>query len=52
MNDAQEQALGALTNLLLTAPESPIQLGAGELSMYADIATMDDGPGYLTASSP
>jgi cellulose synthase operon protein C len=47
MNDAQEQALGALTNLLLTAPESPIQLGAGELSMYRDIATMDDGPGYL-----
>jgi predicted Zn-dependent protease len=47
MDDAQEVALAALTNLLLTAPESPIQLGSGELSMYRDIATMDQGPGYL-----
>jgi cellulose synthase operon protein C len=47
MNDAQERALAALTNLLLTAPESPIRLGSGELSMYRDIATMDRGPGYL-----
>ena len=47
MNDAQEVALASLTNLLLTAPESPIQLGSGELSMYRDIATMDQGPGYL-----
>jgi tetratricopeptide (TPR) repeat protein len=47
MNDAQERALAALTSLLLTAPESPIQLGSGELSMYRDIATMDEGPGYL-----
>jgi predicted Zn-dependent protease len=47
MNDAQERALAALTNLLLTAPESPIRLGSGELSMYHDIATMDQGPGYL-----
>ena len=45
--DAQERALAGLTNLLLTAPESPIRLGGGELSMYRDIATMDDGPGYL-----
>ena len=47
MNDPQERALAALTNLLLTAPESPIQLGTGELSIYRDIATMDEGPGYL-----
>jgi predicted Zn-dependent protease len=47
MNDAQERALAALTSLLLTAPESPIRLGSGELSMYRDIATMDQGPGYL-----
>ena len=47
MNDAQERALAALTNLLLTAPESPIRLGSGELSMYRDVATMDQGPGYL-----
>jgi hypothetical protein len=37
----------ALTNLLLTAPEAPIRLGSGELSIYKDIATMDQGPGYL-----
>jgi cellulose synthase operon protein C len=47
MPDAQEQAIAGLTNLLLTAPETPIRLGAGELSMYRDIATMDQGPGYL-----
>jgi cellulose synthase operon protein C len=47
LNDAQERALAALTNLLLTAPESPIRLGSGELSMYRDIASMDQGPGYL-----
>ena len=44
--DAQEQALAGLTNLLLTAPETPIRFGSGELSMYRDIATMDQGPGY------
>ncbi len=32
---------------LLTAPETPIRFGSGELSMYRDIATMDQGPGYL-----
>jgi predicted Zn-dependent protease len=47
MNDAQELALGGLANLLLTAPETPIRFGAGELSMYRHIATMDQGPGYL-----
>jgi cellulose synthase operon protein C len=47
MNDAQERALAALTNLLLTAPETSIRLGSGELSMYRDIAAMDQGPGYL-----
>ncbi len=45
--DAQDRALVGLTNLLLTAPESSIQFGSGELSLYRDIATMDDGPGYL-----
>ena len=47
MNDAQERALGGLASLLLTAPETPIRFGAGELSMYRDIATVDQGPGYL-----
>src|SRR5262249_23262692 len=36
-----------LTDILLTAPESPVRLGSGDLSMYKDIATMDQGPGYL-----
>jgi cellulose synthase operon protein C len=47
MPDAQEQAVAGLTNLLLTAPETPIRFGSGELSMYRDIAAMDQGPGYL-----
>ena len=47
MSDAQEKAIAGLTSLLLTAPETPIRLGSGELSMYRDIATMDQGPGYL-----
>ena len=46
-NDSQERALSRLTDLLLTAPETPIRFGAGELSLYKDIATMDQGPGYL-----
>src|SRR5208337_3254384 len=45
--DAQEQAIAGLANLLLTAPETPMRFGSGELSMYRDIATMDQGPGYL-----
>ncbi len=46
-NDAQERALAGLARLLLTAPETPIRLGSGEISLYRDIATMDQGPGYL-----
>lgn len=45
--NAEETAIAALTGILLTAPETPIRLGSGELSMYRDIATMDQGPGYL-----
>jgi predicted Zn-dependent protease len=47
MPDAQEQAIAGLTNLLLTAPETAIRFGSGEFSMYRDIATIDQGPGYL-----
>ena len=47
MADAQEKAIAGLTGLLLSAPETPIRIGSGELSMYRDIATMDQGPGYL-----
>ena len=45
--DAQEKALSRLTDILLAAPEAPIRLGSGELSLYKDIATLDQGPGYL-----
>lgn len=45
--DSQEQALAGLTNILLIAPEEQIRFGAGDISMYKDIATMDSGPGYL-----
>jgi predicted Zn-dependent protease len=45
--DAQEKALSRLTDILLTTPEAPIRLGTGELSLYKDIATLDQGPGYL-----
>jgi tetratricopeptide (TPR) repeat protein len=45
--DAPETAIAGLTGVLLTAPESPIRFGSGELSMYRDIATLDPGPGYL-----
>lgn len=37
----------ALDRILLTAPEQPLRVGAGNLSLYHDIATMDRGPGYL-----
>ena len=48
--DAEEQALQGLTSLLLSAPETPIRFGSGELSTYRDIATMDQGPGYLNGA--
>jgi predicted Zn-dependent protease len=47
MNDSQERALSRLTDLLVTAPEHPIRLGSGNLAMYKDIATLDQGPGYF-----
>lgn len=43
----QETALSRLTDLLLSAPESSVQLGSGNLAMYKDIATLDPAPGYL-----
>ena len=46
-DDAQQQAIAGLADILLTAPETAIRFGSGELSMYRDIATMDQGPGYL-----
>jgi Flp pilus assembly protein TadD len=37
----------ALARILLTAPEQPLRVGAGNLALYRNIATMDRGPGYL-----
>ena len=45
--NAPETAISGLIGILLTAPEMPIRFGSGELSMYKDIATLDQGPGYL-----
>ncbi|HEY0759091.1 MAG TPA: hypothetical protein VGD59_07545 [Acidisarcina sp.] len=45
--DSEEKALAGLTRILLTAPEQPLRVGAGNLALYHDIATMDRGPGYL-----
>ena len=42
-----ERALYGLANLLLTAPEQPLQFGSGDLSFYKDIATLDASPGFL-----
>ena len=42
----QAEGLGGIIRILLTAPEQPVELGAGNLSMYRDIATLDRGPGY------
>jgi tetratricopeptide (TPR) repeat protein len=47
LSNAQEISIAGLTSILLTAPETPIRFGSGELSMYRDIATLDQGPGYL-----
>ena len=46
-DEEHERALGGLIDLLLTAPEQPIRFGSGDLSLYSDIATMDDHPGFL-----
>ena len=52
---AAQVGLAALTHLLLTASASdpntgataaPLALGAGNLTLYRDIATLDQGPGY------
>ncbi|MGD0547735.1 MAG: hypothetical protein ABR991_07875, partial [Terracidiphilus sp.] len=45
--DANEKGLAGLTRILLTAPEQPLRVGAGNLALYKSIATMDRGPGYL-----
>jgi cellulose synthase operon protein C len=44
---AEQNGLAGLTRILLTAPEQPLRLGAGNLAFYKSIATLDRGPGYL-----
>jgi cellulose synthase operon protein C len=46
----REQALAGIAHILLTAPEQPVQFGAGDLSYYKDIATMDPYPGFLNGA--
>ena len=43
----EERALYRLANLLLANSAEPIQFGAGDLSFYKDIATVDPSPGFL-----
>lgn len=45
--DSREKGLGGVIDVLLTAPEQAIQIGAGDLSYYKDVATMDPYPGAL-----
>jgi tetratricopeptide (TPR) repeat protein len=45
--EANEKGLAGLARILLTAPEQPLRVGAGNLALYKSIATMDRGPGYL-----
>lgn len=44
---SEQKGVVALTRILLTAPEQPLRVGAGNLALYKNIATMDRGPGYL-----
>ena len=44
---SRESALGGLAVLLLAVPEQPIRFGAGNLSYYRDIGTIDPYPGFL-----
>ncbi|MDR3776749.1 MAG: hypothetical protein P4K97_07620 [Terracidiphilus sp.] len=46
-SDADERGIAGLARVLLTAPEQPLRVGAGNLALYKSIATMDRGPGYL-----
>jgi tetratricopeptide (TPR) repeat protein len=43
---AQAEGLSSMIRILLEAPEQPVELGSGNLSVYRDIATLDHGPGY------
>jgi len=43
----EETGLSSIIRILLASPDRPIDLGSGNLSIYRDLATLDQGPGYL-----
>jgi hypothetical protein len=43
---AAQSGLASLIEILLSAPEQPLAIGAQNLTLYRDIATLDQGPGY------
>jgi hypothetical protein len=43
---AHEAGLAGMVDVLLSAPDAGTPLGAANLSMYRDIGTLDQGPGY------
>ncbi len=43
---AAQSGLAGLVHTLLEAPDQPLALGAQNLTLYRDIATLDQGPGY------
>jgi tetratricopeptide (TPR) repeat protein len=43
---AAQCGLAGLVDILLEAPAQPLAIGAQNLTLYRDIATMDQGPGY------
>jgi len=43
---AAQQGLASLVGTLLEAPDEPLAVGARTLTLYRDIATLDQGPGY------
>ena len=45
--DAERKGTVALARILLAGPDQPLRVGAGNLALYRNIATMDRGPGYL-----
>ena len=43
---AAQYGLAGLIGILLEAPDQPLALGSQNLTLYRDIATLDQGPGY------
>ncbi|MES2391840.1 MAG: hypothetical protein V4555_09375, partial [Acidobacteriota bacterium] len=42
----EEEGICGLVRLLLRSPEQGIDLGSGNLAMFHDVATVDQGPGF------